>query len=317
MGIPSLSGFINKRYRWRQQLDVGRLSHLVVDGCRVSHFLYRTLEWGLGGEYCEYGHKVREFFEKLKIRFGTENLTVVMDGCSFSPAKKKEGRIYSTHDTTENAKKGGSKSFMYAVFMDILRQLDWVTIFVAEGEADHVIASLANHYQCPVLSDDSDFFIFNLKHGYIQLKDCACDREEVKVYEINCFMNRYNLGNYELCLLIPSFRGNDFIPHSTKKDCKTLRDFLEKISEYGSVEEFFARHENDELKKRYDMAREFYCNLQMPHWTCDKINLLPRWIFFKFRQGLFAGYLLKVYFSSFHYLPEIVEDAERERVLGE
>ena len=194
---------------------------------------------------------------------------------------------------------------MYAVFMDILQQLDWVTICVVEGEADNVIAGLADQHKCPVLSNDSDFFIFNLEHGFIQLKHY--ERGEFKIFEISCFMKQYNLREYQLCLLIPTLHGNDSIPHSTEN-----RDFLKDISEiskFGTIDEFFVKH--GLVKENYETARKFYCDLQIPSDICEKLNPLPRWIFSKFRQGLFAGNLLKVYCSNFHRLPEIVEDVER------
>ena len=40
-------------------------------------------------------------------------------------------------------------------------------LFVADGDADVDIASLAIHHQCPVVSDDGDFYIFPLLYGYI------------------------------------------------------------------------------------------------------------------------------------------------------
>ena len=125
MGIPKLTKFIHENFdRWHW-LDDGRLSHLVVDGCGLSNFLYcKYYKWCLGGEYCAYGQRVEKSFEMLRSRFEIENLTVVMDGGSFT-SRKNEGMVYYT---TEAAKKMGSKSFVYAVFMDILRQLDWARI---------------------------------------------------------------------------------------------------------------------------------------------------------------------------------------------
>ena len=167
-----------------------------------------------------------------------------------------------------------------------------------------MIAGLANHHQCPVLSNDSDFYIFNLKNGFIQIKDCYSNRRSVRVYNIRDFMVQYNLREYELCLLIP-------ILHFNESD--DIRNCLECISKYNSIEEFLTENENTlEIKESYEMAEKSYCNLQIPSDICEKLNPLPRWIFFKFRRGLFAGNLLKAYCSKSHRLPEIVEDVERE-----
>ena len=42
--------------------------------------------------------------------------------------------------------------------------------WLLSSEADPDIASLAAKWNCPVISDDSDFFIFDLKAGYVPLK---------------------------------------------------------------------------------------------------------------------------------------------------
>ena len=40
-------------------------------------------------------------------------------------------------------------------------------LFIPDCEADVDVACLAIHHQCPVLSNDSDFYIFPLLYGYI------------------------------------------------------------------------------------------------------------------------------------------------------
>ncbi|OQR79596.1 protein asteroid1-like [Tropilaelaps mercedesae] len=63
------------------------------------------------------------------------------------------------------------------VYRSILAQLN-VEVIQCVFEADEYIASHANKLNCPVISDDSDFFVYDLKGGLIQLS--SLDRKTVQ-----------------------------------------------------------------------------------------------------------------------------------------
>lgn len=78
------------------------------------------------------------------------------------------------------------------------------------------MASLANHWSCPAISNDSDYFIFDLPAGYIPLKSLVWKGKPItgKLYK------RQRLADYleippEFLPLVASLLGNDFIEDST------------------------------------------------------------------------------------------------------
>ena len=82
-----------------------------------------------------------------------------------------------------------------------------------DGESDPAIALLANEYNCPVLSEDSDYYIFDLNVGYIPLSSLKITSKPIQcsIYVRNDLCREYGV-NSDLCLAIPAILGNDFIP---------------------------------------------------------------------------------------------------------
>ena len=98
----------------------------------------------------------------------------------------------------------------------------FVTKFVCSffSEADQEIAYRANLLDCPVISSDSDFFIYDLKQGYIPLEhlDCSSGSIEARLFKSE------NLSQYlkipkDLLLPLASLLGNDYI------SCEVLSPF--------------------------------------------------------------------------------------------
>ncbi|KAH8020062.1 hypothetical protein HPB51_023945 [Rhipicephalus microplus] len=69
----------------------------------------------------------------------------------------------------------------HEVFKDVVRELG-IQVFQCSFEADEEIAAIANYYGCPVASQDSDFYIFNLVGGFIRL-DSICTSPQIVTAE--------------------------------------------------------------------------------------------------------------------------------------
>jgi len=55
---------------------------------------------------------------------------------------------------------------LFALHVFVQTALDCkVQVFQSAREADALIAAMANDLKCAVISQDSDFYVFNLKHG--------------------------------------------------------------------------------------------------------------------------------------------------------
>ena len=90
--------------------------------------------------------------------------------------------------------------------------------FSFSSEADSEIASLANALKCPVLSHDSDFFIFDVEGGFIPLSSFAWQ----SCPSIARIFYREKLAQYfginsELLPLFASLVGNDYVTFELRK----------------------------------------------------------------------------------------------------
>ena len=72
--------------------------------------------------------------------------------------------------------------------------------------------------KCPVISNDSDFFIFNVTFVSLDSLD-ICGSEEKEEQGVSCrrfnrekLLTHYGLASAELLHLLASLMGNDYIP---------------------------------------------------------------------------------------------------------
>ena len=221
MGIQGLSTFVKEYFvGWERKQLCGRV---VIDGNNLIHTLH-TMDWSNGGQYPEYRKEVRAFFKALQTK-GIEPI-VILDGVDYEERKtavmmrrRREGIQYiqsriSNHPTRPLQCCGRiipglcSREFIMA-----LSDLG-VSFFVADGEGDETIARVANHYSCPVVSNDSDFYIFRLKGGYIPYDRFFWESTPItgEVYYLEAFAKQFKFQDVALCYAIPAIVGNDFLP---------------------------------------------------------------------------------------------------------
>ena len=93
---------------------------------------------------------------------------------------------------------------------------DVITCFFLASEADTEIASLAHSWNCPVLSSDSDFFIFDIKAGYIPLTffNWNSHRLSVRIFYRQKLASHFRI-RAELIPLFASLAGNDYVSFDT------------------------------------------------------------------------------------------------------
>ena len=80
------------------------------------------------------------------------------------------------------------------------------------SEADAEIASLANAWNCPVLSNDSNFFIFDIKAGYIPLYSLnwECAQLTTKIFFREKLASHFQI-QAEVLPLFASLAGNEYL----------------------------------------------------------------------------------------------------------
>lgn len=120
----------------------------------------------------------------------------------------------------------------FDTFTAVLKYIK-IPFAVCDFEADKEIAKLANKLNCPVLSNDSDFYIFPLTAGFIPL-DSVCFPEEetrivndglekfltARIYHVNKFVDFFPLLGRKILPLLSVLLGNDYV------DIQILKPFF-------------------------------------------------------------------------------------------
>ena len=173
MGVRGLTSFIenNKLLSHRKLYN----TKVIIDGNNLCHFIFyhHNLSYKYGGDYDQYYNKCRNFFLLLK-DCDVEPL-VVLDG-GYDPDNRKLPeilrRMSERRDNVERVCVGEDKMVFpilaVEIFIQILGELGIKHVTV-DFDADDVTGVLANDLDCPVISNDSDFFVYDLKAGFIPL----------------------------------------------------------------------------------------------------------------------------------------------------
>lgn len=204
-------------------------SALVIDGNAIACQLYNRHTKSndcFGGDYDSYGKVVSDFYELLK----QCNITpyVLFDG---GYERKKLSTVISRMKARINTARklditSGQSSvfplFLRDTFLGITQKLK-IKVARCDFESDTEIANIARALNCPVLSYDSDFFIFdvmyipfstfelNLKKG--QESECKYKYISCEIYKVENFLKSYDLDKNNLPLLAVLL-GNDYVKRS-------------------------------------------------------------------------------------------------------
>ena len=220
MGIQGLTSFMDNVFSgWVVENIRGEL---VIDGNNLCHRLY-CLDWGHGGQYPEFREVVMEFFQVL-LKADVRPI-IVFDGIDYKQEKREvvmkrhRERFHYIHSKLANGKCRASENlgciipvFAMEVFQCSVMELN-IPVCVSDGEADIKVVEIANAYACPVLSADSDFYLFNIIGGYIPIFRFHWKSTPItaEVYHLKAFLEQFKYQDVSLCYMIPAIIGNDFL----------------------------------------------------------------------------------------------------------
>ncbi|KAM6995245.1 LOW QUALITY PROTEIN: single-strand DNA endonuclease ASTE1-like [Tautogolabrus adspersus] len=189
MGVQCLTTLIETNPKIYRDVQF-RKSRLVIDGCNFLYLLYfdSGLDWIHCGEYAAFEELIERFVKALK-DCGISPY-VLLDGGTDLTAKKddtirlrKMDRIKKAHQAVEGTRQAVNgiqkvhqdtqegkvlPQMASLVFRQTLARLE-VPMAQCYAEADQEITALAKEWKCPVLSNDSDFFIFDLPGGLLPI----------------------------------------------------------------------------------------------------------------------------------------------------
>ncbi|CAL8236752.1 unnamed protein product [Arctogadus glacialis] len=181
-----------------------RDSKLVVDGSNLAYHLYFRffLDLSHGGEYLAFQALVQDFFTNLH-NCGIKPY-VVMDGGSSKSDNKlnnilKRNREFlrRAHDIALKGRRADLlPPFTLSVFEQTLNDMK-VPLVRCFGETDGQLAALAREWCCPVLSIDTDFYIYDLPEGVLPLKLFRWDGVETDLG--GCFIPCKRYTTFSFC----------------------------------------------------------------------------------------------------------------------
>ncbi|XP_066889898.1 protein asteroid homolog 1 isoform X2 [Kogia breviceps] len=240
MGIRGLMSFVEDHINeFFTDLKL-RDTKIIIDGYALFHRLCfsSNLELRYGGDYDSFTDVVEQFFESL---FACKICPyVVLDGgCDISDKKlntikdRAREKIQMAHSLSVGGGGYVCPLLIREVFIQVLIQLR-VRFVQCFSEADRDIMTLANHWNCPVLSSDSDFCIFDLKSGFCPLnsfqwrnmntikgtRDCYIP---AKCFSLDALCCHFGNLNKVLLPLFAVLCGNDHV------NLPVMETFLSKV----------------------------------------------------------------------------------------
>ena len=187
MGVQGLTTFIKDQQS--QCLTDQRLcdTKLVIDANNIYHFLYELypVAQEYGGDYDRFSNCCESFFESLR-SCGIEPY-VVLDGAC--PGDKFQTSLDRANARLSKLVESGESAKILPlhapeVFCSAVKRLK-IPHVMCDFEADHQVAALANEWHCPVLTSDSDFFIFNVEAGVILMDFIELEQPVTGATEMN------------------------------------------------------------------------------------------------------------------------------------
>lgn len=212
-----------------------RNTYLIIDGKNISFQLHLQNSRGrefFGGDYDSYARCVTAFFDAL-IKCQITPI-VVFDG---NNEEKKLNTNFDRYNKRFRAATNylpaiagsGDLSvfplFLRTVFTDVVNKMD-VLVYRCEFAADNEIAGLGRELNAPILSQDSDYYIYDVL--YVPFSSLKLTPQTLapssdfylscELYSCKYFLNAYPGLRWEHMTLIATVSGNDYIESDVFED---------------------------------------------------------------------------------------------------
>lgn len=187
-----------------------------MDGYGILHELYdvHSLDWANGGRYAEQHRVTVDYFEAL-IRAGVKPIVVVDGGgCAVQNndyVYRRSRNIVDIPQCLEKHHKGQKASHTMPimareVFVSSLREKN-IDVYVADGKAAKTVVYLANYYQCPVLTNNTNYCVLGVVGGVVFFKHLDIT-SDICVFEQTKLVEFCKLRNPDLVYAILAILGD-------------------------------------------------------------------------------------------------------------
>ncbi|XP_012280265.1 protein asteroid [Orussus abietinus] len=236
MGIPGLMTFVNNRSKWVMEPFYLHDSYLVIDGNSITSQIYIYYTKGncaFGGDYDKFARAVGIFFDQL-LECGVKPLVLIDGGCELKKRNTGKKRLLAKIETAGTYTAHSDNKFfpllLKEVFKDVMKEKG-IKFAQSLLEADDDIAAISKILNCPVLSFDSDFFIYgvlyipfnSLRHNVRKNPVGQGNIMECKIYKVEKLLKHLNGIHQSLLPVAAALLGNDYI------DSSFFKDFLSQI----------------------------------------------------------------------------------------
>ncbi|XP_078347193.1 single-strand DNA endonuclease ASTE1-like [Oculina patagonica] len=331
MGVRGLINYINDIETLWTQIELRR-TKLIIDGSSLCNYLYESSDFDsrYGGQYYEFYNVVLSFFDALDSK-GVESF-VILDGAQDSSGKKLDTDKKRAKEMIETSDKLAYHSLSTDFLPPLLSKLVFIQALrdrgikfaVCDSEAGAEIAILANAWNCPVLSNDSDFFIFDIEAGYIPLfsLNWKSVRLPSKIFHRRKLASHFQIHE-ELLPLFASLAGNDYvsgddalepffrriqtltgIDHLSRKEgrfatianvlsddaIETVESVFREVSRYdgGQLEEAVGHSLQEYTKKESNLFPYFQDGVVCSSLRTQNDREIYEWVLRRFREGQFS-----------------------------
>jgi len=355
MGVRGLSTYLSHRENFFDDLEL-KDTKVIIDGDNLRFALYKWcpgLNHCFGGDYDKYYRYVKQFFSHLLSCGVTPS--IVFDGGYDKSDQKLATVMHRLSESTKNAVACNSvtqsKLQVFPicgkeVFMEVLNDL-CIEVRQCSYEADEVIAQLAMKEKCPVISNDSDFYIFNVQFislDSLELDNLGQDKSvSCKVFNRDKLLSYYGLYSLDLLHLFASLMGNDYIPPQVfekifmniklpkkTKDASERHRKIKGLLLYLSKERcakqalnkllgYFQENERLKLKEKVLHSVNIYngaiiCDIVSPEFTSHENHPLPPWFVSEYHSAMLPNWLLSVVANRKYFLATQVEQKDKPSV---
>uniref|UniRef100_A0A6V7KK16 Asteroid domain-containing protein n=1 Tax=Bracon brevicornis TaxID=1563983 RepID=A0A6V7KK16_9HYME len=239
MGVKGLTGYVKRDSRYYYKQTTLENTKLLVDGSILfTNMYYQTDESGgrYGAEYQKFVEVLKEFLRKWK-PLNVEPI-IVLDGLRWRP---KELAIHNFENyilrSIENDQPT-TPALLTNVYIEVMRELG-VKCIMASGGAHNTMALVAKIWDCPVLSKDGNFFLYDVKffneHEFINNSPC------LKMFDCSALKNRFNI-NSSLFPLLLVLLGH--INHYDLLNPEVMKPFMDRLAAvFGRNDDYSFRPE--------------------------------------------------------------------------
>lgn len=320
--VRGLAAFVEKNFRgWK---PINPRGSLIIDGYSLCHelYLHSRADNVHGGDYVSFSQYIVKFLNCL-----LQNQIkpfVVFDGIDAEQSKKEthNKRRIENAERVKDLLKGireSSRADYYLPYLArlvmmeaMVRVLGEESLYVADGDADSIIATLAITRQCPVLSIDSDFYIFPIPEGYIPFTEMKWgdDGVHARIFYYTDFAKQYGIKDPQLLIMLPAILGDsmlqplndalELLTKATRIRAEAVLKYASKFSLFedckSDITRLSRRNPLDNVEAAYKTYYSSVENFPSAGTTAlmvkDSRQTIPKLILDLFRKGKFPTLLI-------------------------